>query len=71
MVLNEWIMYRDIEMAQYECSSVGGEEECELTASLRNVFIMPWERGRALHQTAVIFDTGFLMSQFLENRVSD
>lgn len=42
-MLNEWIVHRDVETALYECNSVGGEEECELTASLLNAFIMPWE----------------------------
>lgn len=35
--MNEWIKHRDIEMVQYECNNVGGEEEFELTASLLNV----------------------------------
>lgn len=39
-------MHREIEMVQYECNNVGGEEECELTANLLNAFIMPWEWGR-------------------------
>lgn len=68
-------------MAKSEGNNVGGEEECELTANLRNEFVMSWEQGRVgsegprergpLHQTTVIFDTGFLTSQFFENRVSD
>ena len=46
MVLDEWIMHRDIEISQYEGKNVGGEEECELTANLLNPFIMPGEWGR-------------------------
>lgn len=41
-------MHRDIEISQYECKNVGGEEECELTANLLNAFIMPGEWGRVL-----------------------
>lgn len=43
MVLNEWRMPKDVEMAQCECNNVGGEEECELTANFLNAFIMPWD----------------------------
>lgn len=60
--MNEWIKHRYIEMVRYECNTVGGEEECELTASLLNVFIMPQCEGESFYWMTVIFDVGFLTS---------
>ena len=60
--MNEWIKHRYTEMVRYECNTVGGEEECELTASLLNVFIMPRSEGESFYRMTVIFDVGFLTS---------